>query len=397
MNFNKRRKNSKKAIDQNGKVKDEYSLTLNGVRMGLLSEKGNYMSKKTKNGMTRLRKINKTEDNRNNYIDFYKKTMGGDPSKKKEVKVKVDNLVLGAAKSKVKVMPVKMGHKKKMYMGDQGGDQQAERLPTLKVKRLNTKNIDQRVSKQTQDETTSDKKPDVGFPHQNLINQVKSVRGIDFSKMYDETKRQEDIKISEAITKINELVEANEILKNVRVISSKNNLRAVREYYVLKTIVKIHNRNQNLSKSQKQQSTPQQKKPENMRAGLVIDLQSMFGVPNVNTANLKKLLEMNGVFNNEDIIQRPLPASQLPDEDPSTDMDPEDAKQYSTVGAADEGQFFGQVKKNPKRFDVNKYYEEGKAVRQFSNKNGRQSMFKNSFKLRIKKKNEPKKKRLNIF
>lgn len=398
---NKRRKNSKKAIDENGKVKDEYSLTLNGVSMGLLSEKGNFMSKKTKNGMTRLRKINKTEKNRNDYLNFYKKTMGGDPSKKPVKKVKVEQLVLGKAEEKKPVMghnpkkKVSMGYnpKKKVSMGHN----EKEKLPKLNVKRLKTQTINMRTSKQTQDEIKNDKKSDRGFPHQNLINKVISVHGLDFSNMYNETRKQEDVKISESIEKINSLIEANDILKNIRVLATKPNIRALKEYYVLKTIVKIHNKNEQLNKSKKEQTGPK----KNVRAGLVIDLQSMFGVPDVNIEALRTLFQNSGVFgSNNDPIERPLPASQLNNPEPSTEQDSQDVEQYmgKFTQTQDEGAMLGDLSKQVvKRFDVNKYYSEGKAVRQFSNKNGRQSEFKNSFKLRQRKKSEPKRKRLNIF
>lgn len=400
----KRRKNSKKAIDENGNIKEEYSLTLNGVSMGLLSEKGNFMSKKTKNGMTRLRKINKTEKNRNDYIDFYKKTMGGDPSQKKEKKVKVENLVLGKGEEKKPAMGHKANHKpkmgmyKKVSMGHKPDHNPKEKLPKLNVKRLKTQTVDMRTSKQTQDEIKDDKKSDKGFPHQGLINKVTAVNGLDFSKMYDEVRKQEDIKISESIEKINSLIEANDILNNVRVLATRPNIRALKEYYVLKAIVRIHNRNEALKKSKKQETVEQKK---NVRAGLVIDLQSMFGVPDVNIEALRTLFQNNGVFGaTTDPIQRPLPASQLNNPPPSTNQKPQDVKQYmgNFTQPQDEGAMLGDLSKQVvKRFDVNKYYSEGKAVRQFSNKNGRQSEFKNSFKLRTKKKTEPKRKRINIF
>lgn len=423
--MNRRRKNSKKAINPDGSIKPEYSLTLNGISLGLLSEKGNYMNKTTKNGATRLRKINKTEENRNNYIDFYKKIMDGDNHNQKEHKV--ENISLGQvpkehkkhhSKKHVKEMQedmkkgvsfqkahkkavkkVGMGYKQKKNISLGVQDRPDEIMPKLKKRTLDTSTADIRTTKREQERMSSDNKKDTGFPHQKIIDRVVAPFSLDFTRYYDEAK-EENIKISESLDKINELIEANQVLSTIKIISKKNNLKSVKEYYVLKAIVEIDRENNRLNKKKEDQK--QEQKP-NLRAGLVVDLQALLGVPDINIEAFKNMLKNNGVFAENiqqmgDPIERPKPQRDVPNRQPNKKLQPKDINQYVNSFAPqkqdDEAIMLGDLsKKEVKRFDTDAYYTEAKAVRQFSNKNKVEEQFKSTFKFRIKPKKEKKKRR----
>jgi len=422
--MNRRRKNSKKALNPDGTIKPDYSLTLNGVVMGLLSEKGNFMNKTTKNGMTRLRKINKTEENRNAYVDFYKKIMDGDNHDKKEHKVKNINLgqvpeehkkhhskkhIKEMEKDMKKGVSFKEAHKKavkKVGMGYKTQkknislgvkDRPNEVMPKLKQRTLDTSTADIRTTKREQEKMTSDNKKDTGFPHQKIIDRVTAPFGLDFTRYYDEAK-EENIKISESLQKIDELIEANKVLSTIKVISKKNNLKSVKEYYVLKAIVLIDKENQRLNKKKEEQQKP------NLRAGLVVDLQALLGVPDINVEAFKNMLRNNGVFSEDNLqamsdpIERPKPQRDIPKKKPSTTLKPKDINQYVNSFAPqkqdDDAMMLGDLsKKSVQRFDTNAYYTEAKAVRQFSNKNKVEEQFKSTFKFRMKPKKEKKKRR----
>lgn len=425
----RRRKNSKKAINPDGSIKPEYSLILNGISLGLLSEKGNYMNKTTKNGATRLRKINKTEENRNAYINFYKKIMDGSDNKKVNVEKSINLGVPDEHKKhhskkhveemekdmkkgisfqkshKKAVKKVGMGYKYKAKKNISLGvedNRPNEIMPKLKKRTLDTSTSDIRTTKREQEKMSSDNKKDTGFPHQKIIDRVVAPFSLDFTRYYDESK-EENIKIAQSLEKINELIEANPILSTIKIISKKNNLKSVKEYYVLKAIVEIDRENDRLSK--KKETQKQEQKP-NLRAGLVVDLQALLGVPDINIEAFKNMLKNNGVFAENiqqmgDPIERPLPQRDIPDRTPNEKLKPKDINKYVNSFAPqkqdDEAMMLGDLsKKTVKRFDSEAYYTEAKAVRQFSNKNKVEEQFSTTLKFRKKPKSD-KKKRRTIF
>lgn len=367
-------KNSKKAYDKDGNLKEDFSITLGGVKYGLLTAKGSFTNRNTKNGKVRYNSIMKGRVKAEDYINFYKKTMETHTSKNSK-KLKDKKIVLGNIdKKQDKNIKMKVEPKNiKVSLGaiDKRGDQE---------KPL-TKNI--------QSKLTSDGKSDKGFPYQDLVNKVRNEKGVDFSKEFVLTKKTVKVNSKNVRKRIDSLISSNEILRDVKVIGKD----LLKEFYTLLTITRIDKLNKKLEKKYPTKSKSKELDNQNLSAGLVVDFNKLLGGADVNIEALKALFLEKGVIK-ENIVEQGQPISKT-DIKTNTKIKAEDIKQYNEFEGGEEViKMNNPFRKKPvKRIDDNNYFKK-KAVRQNSNYNGKSSMYKNSFKFRIVPKKKDKRKRI---
>lgn len=371
-------KNSKKAYDKDGNLKDDFSITLGGVKYGLLTAKGSFTNRNTKNGKVRYNSIMKGRVKEQDYINFYKKTMENHSSKNSK-KLKDKKIVLGHMDKKVKMKVEKKPKDMKVSLGalDKRGD----------MERPITKNI--------QSKLTSDGKSDRGFPYQDLVDKVKKVKGIDFSKEFVLTKKTVKVNSKNVRQRIDSLINANQILRDVKVIGKD----LLKEYYTLLTITRIDKLNKKLEKKfpTKKETKNESKDLDssNLSAGLVVDFNKLLGGANVNIEALKQLFLEKGVIQ-KSIVEQGQPISKT-DIKTNTKIKAQDIEQFNQFEGGEEVIKMDNPfrKKAVKRINDNDYFKK-QAVRQNSNFNGKSSMYKNSFKFRVVPKKKDKRKRILI-
>jgi len=307
-------KNSKKAFVE-GKLKNDYSIDINGKSYGLLSIKGNYTSHKTKNGRTRRNAILKSDQSKSNYLDFYHKTIGKSQEKtdvikkqedkkviKKTIRKKPDlsaSIVQASKKDLVKEVdedprPAKQDAPPEETFDDPNSKRQ--RKPNNANIQMNIQGRDPSLGmgmggfeKSNRGEGglrgvnaygSSDGKKEKGI-HQGLINKI---QGIDYSAVRDEiAKQHRGMKPAQANKMIADLIESSPHLKGVKQ-RYRGGRMVIKEAIELKAIVRCF------------ELMEGDKGAKDIKMGAVIDLEKMFGLGKIDMDKFKQLLMANNVF-----------------------------------------------------------------------------------------------------
>jgi len=285
-------KNCKKAYDSDGKLKSEYTIKINNLNIPLLSIKGNFINKNTKNAKTRKNKIVKTNDSINEYINFLNNKLGtdfklvkkdyttknGKVSKILNKKFAKGGLMVGNSHSEGGI-PMEVKNSDDVEL--EGGEYVIKKSSVNKIGVDNLHKINK-----------TGKLPSGGYKGKYIYQeQINLITELDFDSIYKSmvksTKKSNKSKMME-LSRTIVLKYGNKIRISELKISEKDSIKLIYNQFIeLKSLVKAYILQDEMNKRNK-------KKPNSV--GVLVDFESLFG-QTVNVDALKRLLTSGGVIN----------------------------------------------------------------------------------------------------